>query len=160
MQKKLLKILSVLVIVSGIAEALFAALIGGVWIFVFVQKGFFEQTDVYLKIMDITRENPLLDALGIDAVRLGAALLFLLGADSALKAVCNFIYGASGLKAAKGIKIKRARIIGTAALVIGICNLIDNIFVKGDSIGLYDTLYIASAAMFLYCVNGITSEKR
>ena len=160
MQKKLLKILSVLVIVSGIAEALFAALMGCVWIFVFTQKGFFEQTDVYIKLIDITRENPLLDALGIDALRLGAALLFLLGADIALRAVCNFIYGASGLKAAKGIKIKRARIIGTAALVIGICNLIDNIFVTGDSISLYDTLYIASAVLFLYCVNGIIPEKR
>ena len=160
MQKKLLKILSVLVIIVGAAEALTALLIGAFGVFVFTNINMFEQTDVYIELTKVMNKNPVLETLGIDAVSLGAVIFFLLVADIAVRGICNFIYGKSGLKAAKGIKIKRARIIGTAALVIGICSIIDDIFVLDGSIGIYAVVYTAAAALFLYCVNGIISEKR
>ena len=159
MQKKILKILSVLIIIVGFFEVLGAILIGGYGAVVFSQKAFFEQTDFYVEITSRMKEYPLLTALDMDALSLSTALLFLFVAYIAVKAVCNFIYGISGLKAAKGIKIRRSRIIGTAALVIGICNMIDDIFVTSAGISIDRILFIAASVLFLYCLNGISPKR-
>ena len=159
MQKKILKTLSVLIIVVGFFEVLGAILIGGLGAVVFFRKAFFKQTDLYVEITNRMKEYPLLTALDMDALSLSMALIFLFVADIAVKAVCNFIYGTSGLKAAKGIKIRRSRIIGTAALVIGICNVIDDIFVTSAGIRIYRILFIAASVLFLYCLNGISPKR-
>ncbi|MBQ9604847.1 MAG: hypothetical protein IJR45_05470, partial [Firmicutes bacterium] len=98
-------------------------------------------------------------ALGMNGIEIAGFIIFLLAAYVAAAAAGNFICGISGLRAVKGIKIRRARIIGTAALVIGICNIIEKIFVWKNGIGAYGILYIAAAALFLYCVNSIKPEK-
>ena len=158
MQKKLLKILSVLALTVGVFETLWFVLAGAVSLYVLYNKDLVINSDKYIEYINL--HNFHFAIFGTNAADFGVFVLFGLTLYMAAAAIGHFIYGISGLKAVKGIKIKRARIIGTAALVIAVCEMIEQIFVLERRAGLYSILYILLSVLFLYCVNSIRPEKR
>ena len=161
MNKIFTKIISWFVLIVGAAEMLISIICAGITCILFVRKNEITQSDGYAELLYKLRDRGFAVLYG-DKLLIYGIFLFALALTITIfaKAVGNFIYGICGLKAAGGINIKRARFVGTIALVIGICDIIDRIFYYEKGIGVYGTVYIILAALFLYCLNGIVSEKR
>ncbi len=161
MKDTALKITSFLLLIEGVTKLLLSVMLMIFLNSIIINNEQFTSSDFFLNLLYGVQHNrypiPFVSHTVLANIFLIVYISIIL---ILLSSIFDLIIGSHGLTALNGINFARTRILGTISLLIGICNLIDNIFLSQDSFMIYNSVHVIQMSVFLYCLNSISAQKR